>query len=167
MYRLPQIFLLLSFLQGILFSPLLNSLLKLVLLCSLPSSLYRSATCKMHFPFPFCLYFTFSSLTTALQWLRRKGACCLFYRRDLHSPTYSLLVFITAWWYWVIASYKPLRVANLTVKLHIPPTELFFQTIVLIYQDLFEFHSCSRKCLLPFPIWWCTKWEELSTTHTL
>ena len=152
-YTLPQIFLLLSFLQGTVSPSLLNSLSKLALLCSLPSSPYPSAICKKHFPFPFRICFTFSSLTTDLQWLKRLGGVCrLLYRRDMRSPAYSLLLFITAWQYWVIASYKPLKVANLTVKLHIPLTEFFFQTIMLIYQDLFEFQSCSPKCLLPFPI---------------
>lgn len=101
-------------------------------------------------------------LSLLSQWLGRKGVCCLLCRRDTHSPAYSLLFFITAWQYWVIASYKALKVANLTMKLHIPLTELFFQTIILIYQDLFEFQSCSPKCLLPFPIWWSTKWEVRS-----
>lgn len=97
-YTFLKIFLL-SFLQGSLFLSLLNSLLKLVLLFSLPHSPSPSAISKKYFPFFFCLYFTFSSLTTGLHWLRRKsGACHLSYRRDMQRPpAYSLLFFITAW----------------------------------------------------------------------
>lgn len=71
-----------AFFGGMLFPSLLNSFLKLVLLCSLPYFTYPSAIRKKHFPLPFCLHFTFSALTMGLWWLRRKeGVCHLSYRR--------------------------------------------------------------------------------------
>lgn len=146
---LAQSFQLLPSLRGTLFSSSLNSLSKLVLLCCLPSSSYPSAVCKMYFPFPFCLYFTFFSLTAGDSEENEEYIGCS--TEETCTGQHILLFFITAWQYWIIASYKPLEVANLTVKLHIPLTELFFQTVMFMYQDLFEFQSCSPKCLLSFP----------------